>query len=544
MRQRLSWAAGSRGAAPVLPVLDGVVIPTVAHAVGVVSTTWSRASRIAARWLAALPNALLLLIVLGAALRLVFARMMGLGIDESYAVATARHLQLSYFDHPPLSWWLIWAAANLFGNDIGIVVRLPFIALFAVTTWLMYRLGETLFSARAGLWAAIALNCAPVFGVTSASWVLPDGPLDCAMLGATLCLARATSSGKWRWWIGAGLCAGLALLSKYTAALGIAGAVLYLLTQPRDRRWLLCVEPYAAALIALALFSPVLIWNAQHEWASFAFQGGRADGARFHPLAPFLTLAGEAIFLLPWIWLPLMLVLVRAIRSGPGRRADWLLSCLGAVPILFFFVVAFWAKDRVAFHWAAPGYLVLFPLLGREIAAKLAGGNRSARLRFGASALLIATAFLIVASEVRWNWLPEAIEQFTGGADPDIAAVDWTSLRRQLAERGMPDAETPAIATLRWYDAGKLDYALRGAVPVICLGNDPREYGVVGDADRFRGRNLLIVAPRMTPTDIESRIGPLFERIETLPSLTLVHGGREVMSIPLFRGVGLRRPPP
>ena len=34
-------------------------------------------------------------------------------------------------------------------------------------------------------------------------------------------------------------------------------------------------EPYLAALLALALFSPVLVWNAQHGWASFVFQTSR-----------------------------------------------------------------------------------------------------------------------------------------------------------------------------------------------------------------------------------------------------------------------------
>jgi len=197
----------------------------------------------AARWLAAPRNALLLLIAASAALRLVTADMMGLGIDESYMVATGRSLQLSYFDHPPLSWWLAWAPAQLFGSETGLAVRLPFIALFALSTWLMYRLGETLFSARAGLWAAVALNCAPVFGVSTASWVLPDGPLVYALLALSLSLLHALSSGDWRWWIGVGVCGGLALLSKYTAVLSFAGIGLYLLTHPRDRRWLLRWEP-------------------------------------------------------------------------------------------------------------------------------------------------------------------------------------------------------------------------------------------------------------------------------------------------------------
>ena len=103
-----------------------------------------------------------------------------------------------------------------------------FIALFALSTWLMARLGTAVAGPRAGLWAAVLLNLSPVFGITTATWVLPDGPLDCALLGrrcawSTLCRERGRAA--WGWWGAAGLCAGLALFSKYSAGLVIAGGV-------------------------------------------------------------------------------------------------------------------------------------------------------------------------------------------------------------------------------------------------------------------------------------------------------------------------------
>ena len=110
--------------------------------------------------------------------RLAFAGALGLGIDESYMVASGRTLQLGYFDHPPLAWWMAWAASHIAGSDSAFFVRLPFVLLFALTTWLMFRLTTRLFSACAGLWAAALLNAAPVLGITDGGWVLPDGPLS------------------------------------------------------------------------------------------------------------------------------------------------------------------------------------------------------------------------------------------------------------------------------------------------------------------------------------------------------------------------------
>ena len=82
--------------------------------------------------------AVLTLIVFATLIRLGFAWALGLGVDESYMVATGRQLRWSYFDHPPASWWLQWAGAHLFGTEAPLAVRTPFILCFALSTWLMY----------------------------------------------------------------------------------------------------------------------------------------------------------------------------------------------------------------------------------------------------------------------------------------------------------------------------------------------------------------------------------------------------------------------
>src|SRR5271169_1006926 len=206
-----------------------------------------RPIRAAAVWLKTPAGGVAVLIFATFLARSLLASALGLGIDESYMVAAGRKLQLSYYDHPPISWWMAWGIAHLSGSESAIVVRLPFIALFALTTFLMYRVTSALFDPEAGLWAAVVLNLAPVLGITAGTWVLPDGPLLAALLGTVVCLIPALRSDggtAWGWWLATGVCAGLALCSKYSALLTLAGAVAFLATEPASRRWLMRPHPY------------------------------------------------------------------------------------------------------------------------------------------------------------------------------------------------------------------------------------------------------------------------------------------------------------
>lgn len=472
---------------------------------------------------------LILLLLVTTAIRLGFAAAMGLGVDESYMVAAGRVLSLGYYDHPPLSWWLSWGAAHLFGSEAAILVRLPFIAMFALSTWLMYRLGSAIADRRAGLLAALLLNLSPLFGVTTGTWVLPDGPLDCALLGAALCLVYALERGTLAWWSGTGLCAGLALLSKYSAALTIAGAILYLLTSRRHRQLLATAKPWFAALIASLMFAPVLAWNAAHGWESFAFQAGRAEGWHFRPLAPLVTLGGEALFVLPWIWLPMMAVLVGALRRGPAAWRSWLLSCLALPPIVVFAAVSAWASQRVLFHWAAPGYLMLFPLLGDAVARRI--DRPAVRWSIAATGGFVILGVAVVASQVRLGWLHPLMMDM-GRGDPTVQAVDWTSLREGLprdALIGVPD----------WRNAGKIAYALGSQVTTICLSRDCRQFGLTAPAQRFIGSNLLILAPEHGDR-VPDEFAGAFDRIEQLPDKAIRQAGRTLQTVSVFRAEHLR----
>jgi 4-amino-4-deoxy-L-arabinose transferase-like glycosyltransferase len=493
---------------------------------------------------------LLLLILITTLVRVVMAWALGLGIDETYMVAVSRHLELSYYDHPPIAWWLTHAAMALSGSEASVVVRLPFILLFALSTWLMARITSGLFAderagARAGFWAAFILNLSPVYAVTAGGWVLPDGPLDCALLGFLMFSLRAVglipSQRPWGDWLAAGACAGLAMLSKYNGVLVLIGLPVFLLTTATGRAWLRRPQPWVAGLLALLLFTPVIVWNVEHHWASFAFQGSRAGGLRFRPLAPLGVWGGEALFVLPWIWVPLILLWLRALRRGPAEPRGWLLALLAATPILLFALVSIWSSDHILYHWSAPGTLMLFPLLGEEVAKRLAAGAPRLRRGIAATAALLLVGLGLAGTQMRLNWVTAvAGPGFLARAKDVAGGVNWTSLRPELEARGLLAPPGLVVAVTRWNDAGKIDYALDGSLPVVVLAADAREYGIVSPADRYLGHPMLILVPRSDASALSERLAPMFERITVEQPVPLRFGGYNLMNLSVLKGNGFR----
>jgi hypothetical protein len=477
------------------------------------------------------------LILVSAGLRLVWASCLGPGTDEAYHYLFAVHRDWSYFDHPPMLAVVESAGLTLAGGVVStIALRLGFVVLFAGSTWLMSRLTSRFFGPWAGFYAALGLNVTAYYSAAASTFALPDGPLLFFWLLTLERLAVAFEAPeKLGPWVGVGLAWGCALLSKYHAVFLPMGAFAFILLEPSARRVLLKPGPYLSLVIGLLVFSPVIGWNASHGWASFAFQGGRAMGKvgfRFDTLAS--AIGGQAAYLFPWIWLPLVVLLV-----GVGRNfyrgatiSERFLFCQSVVPLAAFTAVA--CLRPVLPHWTLVGYLSVFPLLGRfwEQRSLANPGKMRRRLMLAAFVPVAIAGFLVV--EYRTGLLQRV--GLSAKIDPTVDMYGWDRVAAELSRRGLLDDPNVFLFSRSWFTSGHLAFATRkSGVPVLCYNHkDARSFAFWSRPEEWVGHDGILVT--IGQIDYEPACyRRFFEKIEPIGQFEIHRAGGPIREIHLFR---------
>ena len=325
------------------------------RAIAVAATAAPRQRPAASPLVGALP--LLVLLAVMVALRCAVAAHMDFETDEAYYWLWSRQLAMSYFDHPPMVAYLIKLGTWLFGDTL-FGVRCMAIAAMTAASALLYALAAVLFGERrSGLLSVLWFNVTPHTAFFSII-MYPDTPAILFWVLACLALALIWRSGRGEWWYLVGIAIGLLMLSKYTGMFLLFGILAWLLTSHEMRRWLKRREPYLALLIASLLFSPVLIWNAEHGWVSLAKQFGRAlESSAAGGVANMAAFVGiQAVFVSPLIFAFIIAGLaVAAWRGWRAQQANWLLLALTAAPTLLYFLAHALSAEVLA-QWPSAAY--------------------------------------------------------------------------------------------------------------------------------------------------------------------------------------------
>jgi Dolichyl-phosphate-mannose-protein mannosyltransferase len=427
-------------------------------------------------------------------MRIVYAGVLDLRTDEAYYWTWSKESALSFLDHPPMIAWFIRFGTAVFG-DTPLGVRFAGILAMLVTQLLLADIVRRVVNDfRAIVFALLMPEAALYYGLLMAK-VAPDTALIPFAVAMLWSLVRLNESGDGRWWLAAGLFAGLALLSKFTAIMLLPAVAAFMLVPDWRARWLRSPYPWCAALIAVAVFSPVLIWNVQHDWASFRFQFVRAVAT--HPLS-FRTVGeflGLQFGLVGFVLLPVVIsgVVLTAWRGYRNREpVAILLSTAVIVPFGYFFWKSLTLRvgdTWPMFLWPAgfAATAINATMLPRE---KFPDWMVKSTIGWIRTAIVAGIAFVVgvflyyVAAP--WNWI--------GRTDPVGGEAGYERVvartRDQLKRTGatwIATTDYRTYAMLRWH--------FNGRVPVIQINERGRFQGFADPGMEWvKGHTGLYVA--------------------------------------------------
>ena len=322
-------------------------------------------------------RAFLVLFVAATALRLCAIKAVPLAPEEAYYWDYSQHPNLSYFDHPPMVAWMIRFGTAVFGDtELGVRWLSSILMLGACTA--IYFFARVWWARQTAILSAAALLLLPGYFISTLMGMM-DAPLVLFWAMTLLFISRALHRDQRANWYLAGITTGLALLTKYTAIFLPLGGLLAVVLYKPWRRQLRTIHPYIACIIAIALFSPVLLWNARHGFASFRFY--LYERSAVNPLSlalPMRFIAYQFFILGPVHALAAVVAMRRYRRFSPA----FIIAVSFSLPL----IAAMFFKSFRETHpnWTLPAYIALLPLATQLLVAESRWLHRRARKDSGA----------------------------------------------------------------------------------------------------------------------------------------------------------------
>jgi len=404
-----------------------------------------------------------------AAIQLPFLGRYGWDRDELYFLSAARRPALGYVDFPPLTAWIGWLVHAAAGSSLDALRLTCLAAGIGVIVLVALMVRELGGGWRSQLAASVGWALMPV-ALGSASIFHPTWFDQLAWAGFLYVALRVLGRPEPRLWPVLGLVAGIGLEAKYTIAVLLVALTVGLLLTP-SRRLLATRGPWLALGVALLVFLPNLVWQAQHGWPSVHFASSQnaktaADTSRGAYLVQgvaFLGLAGAVVAVVGIVWL--------------WRRQR--LRPLAIVPVA---VTLIFLVERGRSYYPLPGDTVAFAAGIVSLGGWLRAGSRVRYAAVGAL-VLVQLAVLAVAAPLV---LPvrSTASMVRAGTWKDTFYKDelgWPELADQTAQawRGLPAAERRGgvVLAANYGEASALErYGPARGLPLVLSGHLSWQY--------------------------------------------------------------------
>lgn len=327
-----------------------------------------------------------------------------------------------------------------------------------------------------------------------------------------------------------GISTGLALFSKYTAVFIIFSVFLYLLFSKKNRRWLLSKEPYLALILAILVFSPVIIWNAQNNWASFLFQSSRRAGelASFSTWHFFGYLGAQIGVISPLIYLSLIYAIIKSGMIGFKEKNEKFLLCFfWSFPIILFFTLLA-TKYWVKMNWVSAGYFSA-SISGVALFFQFSEKGKNWAKIWGISALIVSLIFVVIA-----HILPVM------KSIPVSSSVDTLTGWKELAKRVEKEKSTMREGTMVVGYGYKVPseiafYTSQETYSNNIVGENGLQFDFWSNPNDFLGKDAVFVYDQRERYKNPENLKKFFASVEELEPLQIYRGGKVLTTFHIFK---------
>lgn len=467
----------------------------------------------------------------------VIASPLEIGPDEAQYWRWSRTVDFGYYSKPPLIAWMIAASTTVFGDGAW-AIRFFAPVLHGIATWFLFLLGRRTFDARIGAWAAAIYLLMPGVWLSSAI-ITTDAVLLSAWAAGLYFLWRLREKPTLGGGALAGIALGLAMLGKYAALYLFAGAALAAVFDRDMRKALLSAGGAVMIVVALAVMSPNLIWNAMNGFATVSHTADNANlgEAGFNPLNVIGFIGDQMAVFGPLGFLLLLAgaaFVVGRKDAAATTREVWLLCFI--VPALVV-IMGQEIMSRAHANWAAAAYPAASVLVASWIdrAFGKRTGNFPIRPLVWAGVGLntvIGVVFAIV-------WLAPSIGDALGGANAFKRVRGWEQTAAELGARAQELDATALMFDEReiWHG---VDYHGRNMTlpPVRAWrrGDHPRSHAEEAGT-MLPGEDARVLVASYVP-DFRPRIRADFDSIEPVGTLTIPLGPKRQRVMKLYLASG------
>jgi 4-amino-4-deoxy-L-arabinose transferase-like glycosyltransferase len=458
------------------------------------------------------------------ALKLAHLAFAGVFMDEAYYWMWGQHPALSYFDHPPLNAWLMGLSGALFGWSV-FALRLPVALSFAADIWVLWLLSRRIAGegAEGHFWLTLLLFCAtPLFFMVS-GYGLPDHVLLTALLfglyffhGFFAARARG-ESGATRDLLWGALCLGLGGLAKYNAAFLGLGVGLFILLY--DRALLREGRLWLAALVALALQAPVVVWNLTEGFASWQFiLSGRHKGLTASLDGVIGFIFAILILISPFLLWPIgRFALSRITVPGMGfARTTFWVSSVAIVALAF--------VTATLFHWNIAAYAAMLPFLAFYMRPRWLIAAQAAWGGILTAALFVNYAIVPLTDVEGWR---DGATAWSYGWTDVAAAANAARAEHGVGFVAAPDYTTAALLGFAMADPDVTSFAAR---------RDQFDFWF--DAAAHAGEDAILYIDRWNR--LTEALRARFDSVEEIARFEVVPHGRHVNTQYLYLARGFR----